>query len=159
MNFNKTRLGESGFSMIELLIVLAMLGVLSAVMFPMLMENMPKWNADRVTKDVSGKLMTARMRALQENIKHGVEFSLGAVDSFKVVQGDTWVDDGGYSEVTTSDEITLVGCTDDRAVFNTNGTASGCAIWINQGGDWERKLSMNTSTGKIFVEYCEDGGC
>lgn len=155
---------NKGFTLIELLMVIAMFGVVAAIAFPSLNNQVPKWRANAVTRDVSGKLMLARLRAIQNNKEHGVEFTLGSTDSFKVVKYNSgtssWDDVGMSGQASSGVEITLGGSCAGRTEFNPNGTAGGCnPIWINEDGDWKRKISMSPTTGKITVAYCESEAC
>lgn len=156
-----------GFSLVELLVVMAIAGVLSGIAFPMLFKQLPTWQANGVTSAVSGKLMQARLKAIQTNKKYAVEFSLSGNDSFKIMKCtsddspcSTWADagDAGYAG---SVDITYGACS-DRVVFNPNGTAGGCnPVWINETGaaNVRRKLNLTTSTGRIEALYCEKDGC
>lgn len=155
-----------GFTLVELLIIVAMIGVVSAIAFPTLLSQLPRWRTNGVTRDVSGKLMLARLKAIQNNNRYAVEFSFGDRDSFKIMKYDTdingWVDDGFESRTTGDVDIVLAGggCT-NRVIFNIDGTAGGCdPVWVKTKDSVQvRKLGINTSTGKVTVYNCNVESC
>lgn len=159
---------NKGFSLVELMVVVGILGISAAIAFPGLIRTLPKWRANSVTRDISGKLMLARLRAVKNNKKYGVEFTSSADrDSFHVVKynGATWDNEGFLSLGTSDIDVTPALNCDisgiDRAQFNENGTAGPCnSIEIKtKDNSWVRKVTINVNTGKVTVKYCEQGGC
>lgn len=150
-----------GFTLIELLIVVAIIGVVSGIAFPNLLKQLPKWNADGATRDISGKLMQARLKAIQGNKNHAVEFTVGTAGTFRIKKyTGTWDDLGHEGHSASNVYIDIKGtCPDNRAEFYPNGTTSSCSIRvITSDSAWDRRLTLNTSTGNITVKKCEDVG-
>ena len=147
---------NKGFTLLELLIVVAMIGVVSAIAFPNLLKQLPKWRTDSVVRELSGKLMQARLRAIQSNKKHGVKFSFGNIDTFKIqIEGDDdiWSDLGYEGQSGSSVNISIKGsCPGDRAEFYTNGTAASCSIRIRSSDNArDGRIKINSSTGNVDV--------
>ena len=157
-----------GWSLPELLVVLGIVGIASAIAFPTMIATLPKWNANSVTRDVSAKLNLARLRAVKNNDAYGVDFyTLADRDSFEVKKsnGGSWDSEGflGFGSANV-DVVPAANCDmsgTDRAQFNPNGTAGPCnSIQVKtKDNSWIRKLTINTNTGKVTVIYCEQGGC
>ena len=156
---------EKGFSLVELLIVIALMAVMLAVSVPTLVQQMPKWHMNGTARDVKAKLMMARLRAIQENKPYGLSFTLGAIDSYRVVawNGASWANVGVMAEGTSDVDVVLADCVGTRIEFSSNGTADGAngctastdilAVTVRENvGGLERKISMDTYTVRIKID-------
>jgi type IV fimbrial biogenesis protein FimT len=65
---------ESGFTLAELIIVMAIFGILTAIAIPTLVSMMPKYRLNGAARQVMGDLMAARMKAVSLNKKVKVFF-------------------------------------------------------------------------------------
>lgn len=158
---------DRGFTLIELMIVVALMSITSALAIPNILSQLPKWHANGSTRDVMSKLMVARLKAIQNNQIYGVKFTPGTVDSYVLQRFSTgvWINEGGDSQTTSDvDIIPAVNCLNSgiyRATFNPNGTTGACnSIEIRtQNGTFKREITLSTNTGKISVKFCEKEAC
>ncbi len=165
LNINGATCDDRGFSLTELIMVMAIISAMAVVAVPQLARQVPKWHVNGTSKDIAGKLMLARIRAIQENHAYGVEFTLGDVDVFRIVKNSandgsgTWSVVGIQSEGANDIDVTLNCGT--VVEFYGNGsadTSSGCAnnatiltLTTLAGVSVTRTISLNTLTGKISV--------
>lgn len=156
---------EKGFSLVELLITVALIGIAGAIAIPSIIQQLPKFHMRGASRDITAKLMMARLRAIQENKEYGVEFTSGTIDSFKVVKcnnttvpcNTTWPDAGAAGEGAADINITVEGCLDDRIEFKPNGTVSAagndnittCPNGTGDYGSSERIVIVSTSDGTL----------
>ena len=70
----KTLHRDSGFTMIELLIVVAMLGVLLAIAVPNYMDYLPKYRASGAARQLFTEMQTTKMKAISENNDYVITF-------------------------------------------------------------------------------------
>src|SRR3990172_12753975 len=108
---------EKGFSLVELLITLALIGIVGAIAIPSIMQQLPKFNMRGASRDITAKLMMARLRAIQENKEYGVTFTAGAIDSFSVVTGADWTTVVAVGEGAANINVTVEGCLGNRIEF------------------------------------------
>jgi len=92
----KTRChGKAGFTMVELMIVIVVIAILSAIAVPNIINSLPNYRAKAVARDLISNFQKAKMEAVKRNRNVVIEFApvayvaSGQVGSYKV-----FVDDG-----------------------------------------------------------------
>src|SRR5574340_941894 len=131
--------GEEGFSLVELLIVVGLMAVMMAIAITGIRSEMPKIHANGTARDIAGRLMMARLKAVQNNGGYGVSFTPGVAGSYMAVKNSagsasscgsgTWLNDSVATQATTDVTIALTGgssCSHNRVEFYPNGTMCGC---------------------------------
>lgn len=102
------RLGKnSGFTLAELMVVLGIIAILSALAIPGLIGWIPKYKLGNGARDILSTVERARMRAVRDRVSVGIEF-LGDNVSYRV-----WIDDGGTG-AGVADDATVNG--DERII-------------------------------------------
>jgi len=71
----KHRTGERGFTMIEVLVVVAIMALMMVLMFPSIMNSLETRNLDNSARDVQTTLQQARYRAVTDKIHFRVRFA------------------------------------------------------------------------------------
>jgi prepilin-type N-terminal cleavage/methylation domain-containing protein len=170
----RPRSSRSGFSLIELLVVLAMAAILMAIGFPALMNVLEHY---KVRSSAQSLMMLGR-EARYEAIKQGVQVSVvpdPRTNMFYVVSVPpptppaTWSFPGGPAGIPNTQRITVWeaprGVTFTGAVavtYNTDGSATGAAPfpppqWVSATFSFVNQPSSKvvmtaTATGKLAVQ-------
>ncbi|MDU9048036.1 MAG: prepilin-type N-terminal cleavage/methylation domain-containing protein [Candidatus Electrothrix sp. Rat3] len=63
-----------GFSLVELMLVIALLGVLSAISIPVFVRSLPEYRLKNATRNLYADLQKARLLAVKKNMKMVVRF-------------------------------------------------------------------------------------
>ena len=106
---NKMMGKEAGLSLVELMVVIAMIAILSAIAVPNYVAWLPKYRLSTSARDVLSDLEYARSVAIKENASVVVEFDT-ANNSFRV-----WVDNGAatntdnWTQTATNQRCAAVG--------------------------------------------------
>ena len=79
---------ERGFSLVEMLIVVAIVAVMAAVALPNIGQYIRNYRVKGAAQAVAGELQSARSRAIMSNTNRGVSFVILDVDTFRFVQED-----------------------------------------------------------------------
>ncbi|MGI0016449.1 MAG: GspH/FimT family pseudopilin [Nitrososphaera sp.] len=58
---------HEGFSVVELLITISIIGILTAISIPNILGQLPKYRLNGAARQVMGELMAARMKAVSQN--------------------------------------------------------------------------------------------
>jgi prepilin-type N-terminal cleavage/methylation domain-containing protein len=83
-----SRQPNRGFSLVELLIVLAIILIMAAVALPNIGNYIRNYRITGGAQEVAGELQAARSRAIMTNTNNGVSFVVLDQDSYRFVQED-----------------------------------------------------------------------
>jgi len=79
---------DRGFSLVEMLIVVAIVAVMAAVALPNIAQYTRNYRIKGATQEVAGELQAARSKAIMTNTNSGVSFVVVDRDSYRFVQED-----------------------------------------------------------------------
>ena len=79
---------EGGFSLIELLIVVAIIVTMAAVALPNIMGYLRLYKIRGATQQVAGEIQQARSKAIMGNVNVGMTFAIVDADSYRWVSDD-----------------------------------------------------------------------
>ena len=69
---------NSGFTLMELVVVMAIIGALAALAVPAYIDWLPRYRAKKAAMELSGQLHSVKMKAIKENRTLGVYFDSGS---------------------------------------------------------------------------------
>lgn len=144
-----------GFTLTELMIVVALMAILAAIAVPNIMAQMPKYRLNGAARQVLGDLMAARMQAVSQNKKVKVFFD--NTHQYRIcddANGDGTVADG-EGDVQTKDiqteyhDVTFNPIPGTNPVFQPRGTASNMTIILaNSSGT--KTITISTA-GRVKI--------
>lgn len=79
---------EAGFSLIELLTVVAIIAILAAVAAPNILGYLRNYKIRGAAQQVAGEIQQARAKAIMGNVNRGITFAVVDGDSYRWIQED-----------------------------------------------------------------------
>jgi prepilin-type N-terminal cleavage/methylation domain-containing protein len=156
---------ERGYTLIEVLITVGMIGVVTAISLPVFMESNARSNLWSGAERVGAAIRQARLKAISTNTSFRVAFDCPAANEVRtlIMTGDVAIDnDAGRCNTTRAGDSGVielptgvaydVGATTSlqvtgRGVFSSNGGAIPSVITVTHGGA-TRTLTVS-GTGQI----------
>ncbi len=172
---NKKMYNQKGFSLLELIVVVAVIAVVAGILIPVYFTMKPTIRVNGAARQIQGDFMWAKMRAVSENNDYVIAF--GTAGTPPDISNDTYYiyddDDGNFSTVGTetselvktvviSDEYKGVGYGYTVSKRTDNVTNLTEAVTFNSGGAtkpiWFRFESNGRSNipGGIYLILDED---
>lgn len=168
---------NSGFSLIELMIVIAIIAIVTAITSPYLITYIYSSKLDSAVRDLQSTMQYAKLRAVKENANVIVTFTTGAgnngtytafVNNGAGTGADNWIQDG--DEVTIRSgimpnnvdmyDVTFSGSTPLQIKFNSRGLPNGLGghAYMSIAGQNRYKGVKVKITGMPRIVISRDGG-
>jgi len=177
-NSRSIRSSQSGFSLIELLVVVFIFGVLLAIAAPSFIGQRPRQDLKRLTREIVSDMQLAKISALKNSSAWVIQFNT-ANSEYKILRDDgaddTWntPDDSvfktvsltnypgitfsipsGYGEISSEPNpneglLDGVSFSDNRIFFNSNGTSVGGTIYISNNKNDAFAVGSTSAAGGI----------
>ncbi len=142
-----------GFTLTELMIVVALMAILAAIAVPTIMAQMPRYRLNGAARQVMSDLVAAKMKAVSQNNKFKVFF----LDNHRYMildddDNDGTADTGESTETKDiqADYQDLTFSSTNNPIFQPNGTASNLATITLTNSSGSKAVSIS-SAGRVKI--------
>jgi prepilin-type N-terminal cleavage/methylation domain-containing protein len=147
------RTGKRGVTLIELIVVMAIIAIGAVLVAPNIGAWIPNYRLRSATRDVVSTLRTAQMKAISNNTPYRVSFP-GAgtyILQYQNTDGITWTSEGVPQTLPGGVQISDITFPGNNATFNTNSTSSTGSITLQNTKGSSKQITLTTATGRVNV--------
>ena len=151
---------KRGFTLIEVLIVVALISAMLVIGVPALLSQVSHINLSRAARDVLTELNAARSKAISLNIQYQVAFTRNPSPQadtyrtqFSTNLGATWQNDTTIRSIQRSVDITAPGAGNFDVEFKPSGSATATQICLQNIDDAGDKMTVEvfSATGRVEI--------
>ena len=155
---------RAGFSFFELMAVVVIISVASAVAIPFIVSWLPDYRHRSTARDIASTCQMARLKAVSRNLEYQVQFNTAATpDTYEMLEGDqasgssTWTSVSGVPTPLPEkvDSISLTPAGTTNVIFRPNGTTTAGAtvtVTVTNSKGNRFMVSVSNTTGRIRVD-------
>lgn len=155
----------AGFTLTELMIVLAIMAILGAIATPALLSQLPDYRLHGTAREISSTLQYAKMSATSTGKEYRLQFILDTTPQrYQLQQGNLFSKSDHWTNVRFSQDIPqqvrIDHATDYKGshqtgigiiAFNPTGTASSGGIYLENSKGKHCSVKVSSSTGRIRI--------
>lgn len=146
---------NKGFSLVELLLVIALIGVMVAIAVPSILRQIDHQRLVRSARDLFTEINAARTNAITRNVRYEIDVA-GTTYQLKYFDTATalWVNEPGHTSVDLQSNISITSPAGAfQVVYNPNGTVAAENICLTNTRDVADRMSIQFtgSLGRISI--------
>lgn len=150
--------GSRAFTLLELVLVLSIVGVLSAIAVPRFQRSIVKARADAAANRIAADLRLARARAIQKSTTQSVVFTRAAGnDAYGLPGVPGLANPSAAYRVSLSGEpylasfVSVTAGGDQTLIYDGFGVPDSAATIVVQAGEFQRTITVDATTGEAVI--------